>query len=287
MTRKKIVLVGFLLLFIPMVAQAETTSIVSPAISDIVAAPAQTEGSQSNLLALRVMTFNVHSAINWYGKFDVEGLAQFIKEADPDIVGLQEVDLGWSGATNFEDIPAELGERLHMFYAFSASRERNNGFFGNLILSKYPIVQQWTKVMPGRLEPRSFNFVQLFIEGRRINFLTTHLGLSVSDRLKQAASIIDFMNLVSGPLIITGDFNGGDHDPAVAEIKKNLADLQSMSEFKESGTFRSKDGRIYPTLKMDYILATPEFNLSSLKVVDDTYTSDHVPLIANLTLNLE
>jgi endonuclease/exonuclease/phosphatase family metal-dependent hydrolase len=297
MLKKIMILVGFLIIIMPVVAFAENSSINPPINSgdqeiasnqednSALAAPLEAK-NPNGVIPLKVMTFNIHSAINWYGKLDVEGLAHFIEEVNPDIIGLQEVDLGWSSLTNFEDIPAKLGERLHMDYAFSASRERNNGFFGNLILSKYPIVQQWTKVMPGSLEPRSFVFIQLLIKGQRINFLTTHLGLSVSDRLEQVSSILDFVNRLRGPLIITGDFNGNDNDPAVTQIKRYLFDLQSMSEFKDSGTFRSKDGSIYPGSKMDYILATPEFSLSSMKIGLDNFVSDHVPLIAELTLNL-
>ncbi len=297
MLKKIIIIFGLFILIIPTGVFGETSSNNPPnnmggkeVVSDgknnsPLVSPSEKE-SQKGIVSLRVMTFNIHSAINWYGKLDVEGLAHFIEEVSPDVVGLQEVNLGWSSLTNFEDIPAELGERLHMYYAFSASRERNNGFFGNLILSKYPIVQQWTMVMPGSLEPRSFALVQLLIGGQRIHFLTTHLGLSVSDRLGQVATILDFVNQISGPLIITGDFNGNDNDPAVSEIKKNLSDLQNMSEFKDSGTFRSRDGNIYSSSKMDYILATPEFGLSSMEVVVNNFVSDHVPLIAELTLNL-
>jgi endonuclease/exonuclease/phosphatase family metal-dependent hydrolase len=245
-----------------------------------------TRAAHALTVSLKVMTFNIHSAINWYGNLDLDGLVNFIRDCNPDIVGLQEVDLGWSSMTAFQDIPFELAERLHMYYAFSASLERNNGYFGNLILSKYPIVQQWTCLLPGSLEPRSLAFVQFIVNRQRINFLTTHLGLSVADRMQQTAKIIDFANQVSGPMIITGDFNGGDNDPAVSQIKKNLLDLLSVSEFKDSGTFRSKDGKIYSSSKMDFILVTPEFSFSGLQVVDN-YVSDHVPLVAELTLTFD
>ncbi len=292
MMKKFIIFIGFFMLIIPTAVFGETYSTnplnrfeekeVAP--EDSVSAA--NNKRQNGTISLKVMTFNIHSAINWYGKLDMEALAHFIEDVKPDIVGLQEVDVGWSSLTNFEDIPVKLSERLHMDYAFSASRERNNGFFGNLILSKYPIVQQWTEVMPGSLEPRSFALVQFEIEGQRINFLTTHLGLSVSDRLGQVSTILDFIDQIGGPLIITGDFNGNDNDPAVAELKKYLSDLQSMSDFKDTGTFRSKDGNVYPGSKMDYILTSPEFGLSTLEVVVDNFVSDHVPLVAELTLNL-
>ena len=205
------------------------------------------------------------------------------REANPDIVGLQEVDLSWSSMSNFQDIPTQLAQSLHMYYAFSASRERNSGYFGNLILSKYPILQEWTCLLPGSMEPRSLDFAQFIINGVRVNFLTTHLGLSITDRLQQVTKITEFINQVSGPLIVAGDFNGSDDDPAVRQLRQNLMDIQGLSEFKDCGTFRSKDGKL--SSKMDYILTTPEFSFAKLEVVDN-YVSDHVPLVAELTLQI-
>jgi endonuclease/exonuclease/phosphatase family metal-dependent hydrolase len=264
------VFVFFLLGIFPMVVQAEIIE--------------TTKLNHDNIpLTLKIMTLNIHSAINWYGTFDLDGLASFIQNADPDIVGLQEVDLDWSSLSMFQDIPSELAQRLHMYYTFSASRERNNGYFGNLILSKYPMMQEWTSILPGSLEPRSFAFVQLMVNGTRINFLTTHLGLSVADRLQQVTKIIEFTNQVSGPLIVAGDFNGSDDDPGVSVLKQNLLDIQGLSELKDCGTFRSKNGKLSD--RMDYILATPEFSFAKLEVVDN-YVSDHVPVVAELTLQI-
>ena len=50
------------------------------------------------------------------------GLANFILETNPYIVGLQEVDLSSSSMSDFQDIPTQLAQRLHMYCAFSASR---------------------------------------------------------------------------------------------------------------------------------------------------------------------
>jgi endonuclease/exonuclease/phosphatase family metal-dependent hydrolase len=262
----------FLLFTFPIAVYAETGSAVS-------------DNDNLRTVRLKVMTLNIHSAINWYGNMDLEALVNFIKDSDPDIVGLQEVPLAWSVMTGYQDIPSILAERLQTSYAFSASLERNKGYFGNLILSKYPIIQQWTCLLPGSLEQRSLAFAQILIEGEHINFLTTHLGLSVEDRLQQSTKILDFLNQVSGPLIVTGDFNGGDSDQAVSQLKQNFLDLQSLSEFFNSGTLRSKDGQLNAGSKMDYILATPEFSFVNLQIIDN-YISDHVPLVAELTLQL-
>ncbi len=235
-------------------------------------------------LRLKVLTLNIHGGVNWYGEFDLEGLARFIESVNPDLVSLQEVDRVWSGRSRFQDIGAELANRLTMFYAFSSSLERNQGMYGNLILSRYPIVQSWSEKLPGTLETRSYVFCQVLIGGIRVNILNTHLGLSESERLLQAEEVIRFANQINGPLVVTGDFNGTKDDPAVASLTRIFRDLQQDSAWGEHGTFRLKDGNIGG--RIDYILASPEFSLYHFEVVDNLL-SDHLPLVAELGLWIE
>lgn len=236
-------------------------------------------------LTLRILTFNIHSALNWNGEYDLEGIINFIREVNPDLVGLQEVERFWSSASNFQDLPAEMASRLNMFYAYSVSLERDNGYFGNLILSKYPITQIWTENLPGSLEKRSLAFTQLFVKGARINFLTTHLGLSLEDRQEQITSILQFVNQVNGPLIITGDFNGIPQESSISLLCSNFLDLQERSEVKENGTFRLKEGNIGS--RIDYILTTPDFGLSSFRIYNDNYLSDHLPVVTEVSLTVD
>ncbi len=239
------------------------------------------EGGQT--VTLKVMTLNIHSGVNWYGQYDLEGIARYIEAVHPDIVGMQEVVRGWSSQSRFEDIPKDLAQRLNMSYAYSASLERSNGNFGNLILSRYPILSVFTELMPGDLERRSFGFVQILVNGVRVNFVTTHLGLSESDRRQQATAIAQFISKVSGPLIITGDFNGSDGDVAVSVFQGNFLDVQDQCGLKQQGTFRVKDGSLIP--RMDYIFASPDFAVDSLRI-DENYISDHLPLVADLQLTV-
>ena len=43
---------------------------------------------------LRILTYNIHWALGMDGKYDVERIAEVIKAAKPDLVALQEVDVG-------------------------------------------------------------------------------------------------------------------------------------------------------------------------------------------------
>ncbi|TCL66494.1 endonuclease/exonuclease/phosphatase family metal-dependent hydrolase [Hydrogenispora ethanolica] len=252
-------------------------------VATTVKAESALEPGPDETVSLKILTLNIHSGVNWFGQYDLESIARYIEEVQPDIVGLQEVARGWSSQSRFEDIPGDLARRLKMDFAYSASLERNNGNFGNLILSRYPIVGIFTELMPGNLERRSFGFVQIMVGGVRINFLTTHLGLSESDRQEQVTAIWNFISQVDGPLVITGDFNGSDGDVAVKAFHGSFLDVQELSGFRDRGTFRVKNGSLIP--RMDFIFASPEFMVSNFWI-DENYISDHLPLVAELKLTV-
>lgn len=237
-------------------------------------------GELMGTIRLKILTLNIHSAINWYGQYDLDGLVKFIASVNPDLVGLQEVDRYWSNRSQFQDLPGELALRLGMFSSYSVSLARNNGYFGNLILSKYPINLMWADQLPGDLERRSFVFSQVNINGFHVNFITAHLGLSTSDRILQVSAMLQVTHPIDGPLIITGDFNGFSDDEAVKLTKNNFIDVQMASGVPQ-GTFRGKDGKIGSVI--DYIFVTPEFGLVDFQIPDN-YISDHLPLIAELSL---
>lgn len=239
-------------------------------------------GGMDNI-KLKILTLNLHSGINWYRKYDLEGIIQFIQEVNPDIVGLQEVDRFWSSASLFQDIPGELALRLKMFSSYSVSLIRNNGYFGNLVLSKYPITLMWAEQLPGILERRSFVLTQVNVNGVKINFATTHLGLSISDRLEQANTILQMTSQISGPLIMAGDFNARLEDEVIKLFKTRFLDVQDLNGSK-CGTFRIADHQIGPLI--DYIFITPEFNLVHFEVIEN-YVSDHLPLVVELGLTVD
>jgi endonuclease/exonuclease/phosphatase family metal-dependent hydrolase len=240
-------------------------------------------GDLMETIHLKVLTLNIHSGINWSGKYDLDAIVKFIGEVNPDLIGLQEVDRCWSSMSQFQDLPGELALRLRMFSSYSVSLARNNGYFGNLVLSKHPITVMWAEQLPGSLERRSFVFTQVLINGIRINFVTAHLGLSDSDRLQQAATMLRLTRQISGPLIVTGDFNADASDGAVKMIKESFIDIQELSGLKQ-GTFRLRDGKIGPLI--DYILVTPEFGFVDFQIVDN-YISDHLPVMAELSLMVD
>ena len=243
----------------------------------------EARAEESTSITLKIMTLNIHSGINWAGNYDPDGLVEQIRTINPDLISMQEVDQNWSSLSQYQDLPALLAERLGMYSAFSASLSRNGGCFGNLVLSKYPLTQVWSERLSGSLETRSFVLTQVLVAGVRINFIGIHLGLSESDRLEQVTGLFEYLNLLDGPVLIGGDFNGGIGDRAVNALRESFNDLGYSNGQPEQGTFRGKNGAIGN--RMDFLLASSEFGLLQYQVID-SFVSDHLPIVAEVSLTI-
>lgn len=228
---------------------------------------------------LRILTFNIHNGINWKGNFDLGRISDFIKDAKADLAGIQEVSRFWSIRTGFQDMVTLLAEKSGMYPKFSATiRKKGQACFGNLVLSKYPLINTWTSNLPGSLEPRNYLAVQILIGRVRVNFLTTHLGLSREDRLRQVQEIIDFGIKLERPLVISGDFNEEPNGSGVSMLKKNW---KKHCNSPVLGTVREKNGLIGP--EVDMIFTTSDFTINSY-IICKNYLSDHLPVIADYEL---
>lgn len=231
--------------------------------------------------SLKVLTLNLHAGVNWYGQYDLDGIIALIKNTNPDLCGFQEVDRHLAWRSRFQDLAKILARDLEMDSHFTASLTFGIGSFGNLILSKYPILERWSQQVPGKKETRSFCSARIVFGGVKLHFITTHLGLTEEERACQVSRIQQFLCQCTGPVILTGDFNCGPEEAAVQTLTAGLKDLQKVSGLEQLGTFRLNDGQIGP--RIDYILATSEFGVKNFQVLD-TYVSDHLPVVALLSL---
>lgn len=236
-------------------------------------------------LTLKVMTFNIRYGKGWDERWDLERTAAVIREANPDLVGIQEVDREWSSRSQFKDIISELAERLGMFYVFGPAMDKAPGFpggkFGNAILSRYPLEETWSKSLPGEGMGRGLVGARIRLEGYPVTMITTHLGLSSMDRLFQVMDILTFLEQISDPMIITGDWNALPGAEEVRLMANRFLDVQAVSGQETIGTFLQKDNGARP--RIDYIFASPEFGVERTDVIE-TNASDHLPITTVLTL---
>lgn len=231
---------------------------------------------------LKVMSYNIHVGIGMDKKLDLARIAEVIKRHRADIVGLQEVDRGVERTGRVDEI-RELARLTGMDYAFAHNLDFQGGQYGVAVLSRFPILAIDHRRFANRRERerRGFIRVEVEVEGRRLNFVTTHLDYQFLDgRVFETEQLLKALEEVHGPLIVAGDFN--------EEPPGGAYDMMLKAGFADGWTQEPTAGLTYPADKpskrIDYVFHR---NLGGTvhteASVPDTLASDHRPLVVNLS----
>ncbi len=88
--------------------------------------------------AFRVMTYNAHSCVGIDGKLSPRRVARVISRLNPDVVALQELDVG-RHRTQSKDQARIIAECLNMDYHFHPAIQIEEEAYGDCILSRLPM----------------------------------------------------------------------------------------------------------------------------------------------------
>lgn len=228
---------------------------------------------------VRVMTYNLHNGFNTEGHLGMEDIAQVIENDHPDIVALQEISRGWVVSGRL-DMLTWLSQRLQMPYVFGPTAD---SFWGNAIISRYPIVEYTLYELPPRDLPILRGFIVASIDlgkGELIQVISTHFHHVEEDsaiRLSQSQEIVNFWS-GSGPTVLVGDLNAQPHDPEIALLRQaGFVDAMAGIGPSPAYTYPSEN----PTLRIDYILVSPDLKVKDIRVTASN-ASDHLPVVAEI-----
>ena len=233
---------------------------------------------------IKVLSFNILHGATTRGDFDLDVIAKVIKEANPDLVALQEVDFKTNRSKKY-DLVTELGWRTKMTPLFAKAMNFDGGEYGEGILSNYSIVQSRNISLPYTLgnEPRAaLEIITVLRSGDTIAFLGTHLDhlSDEKDRVAQVRKINETSSLNQYPTILAGDLNAL---PGSRPIKI-LEEMWSASYDKKNPnpTYPSEN----PTKKIDYVMFYPKNRWKVLRteVIQDPIASDHCAYLVTIEL---
>ncbi len=185
-----------------------------PDVPDEPTTPTEPEEKEPEVMKITVASFNIGNGS--YVSHDLSVLAQDILSQGAEIVGIQEVDR-LAKRSRYLDTMAELSRLTgyeYYYYAKAIDLEGDaatygqGGEYGIGILSKYPIVESESyQLSSGGREQRMLARATLDVNGKEINFFTTHLSFEDDGIRAGQLSEIDNIMFDYSFCILTGDFN--------------------------------------------------------------------------------
>ena len=96
---------------------------------------------------IRVLTYNIHHGEGTDGRIVLPRIAQLIRRLKPDLVALQEVD-NKTRRTGQVDQASELARLTGMRVVFGRAKNHRGGQYGNVVLSRWPILATQNHPLP-------------------------------------------------------------------------------------------------------------------------------------------
>jgi endonuclease/exonuclease/phosphatase family metal-dependent hydrolase len=210
----------------------------------------------------------------------LDGITQFIKSRDPDIVGLIEVDTG-SIRTGLVNQAQVIAKSLGHYSIYQCKYGTSS------INTLVPIVRKQANAFLAapRVEGERFHYFDTGIKRLIIELeldelcvFLVHLSLKFRHRHAQLRHLFELVKRSNKPVMVAGDFNTfwGEHE---------------MALFMEATGLRSANRHRLPSyparrprIELDFILYSRGIEIDSFEVPNVTF-SDHRPLICDFRID--
>ncbi|ACA15450.1 Endonuclease/exonuclease/phosphatase [Methylobacterium sp. 4-46] len=241
---------------------------------------------------LRLITYNVRRCLGTDGTLSPARIAAVLASCRPDVVALQELDVGRPRSGRIDQahaIAEHLGMRAHFHAALRVMEEA----YGNAILTALPSRLVRAEALPGlagrpHLEPRGALWAAIEAGGTEVQVIATHLGLRRRERARQAEALLGPRFLADPgcrpPLVLVGDLNAVPASAAYRRLARHLRDAQRAAGVpRRQRTFPSG----FPLLRLDHVFVSEGIRVRHVEVVRGPLArvaSDHLPLLVDLDL---
>lgn len=237
--------------------------------------------SSGSGLQLRILTYNVHSCRGRGGRPDPLRIADVIASAEPDVIALQELDVGrmrTGGVDQAHAIAQHLRVLAHFHPALHVEEEK----YGDAVLTALPSRVIKAGQLPSLGEPRGAIWVEILVGDMQLQMVNTHFGLRRRERMTQAATLAgeDWLGsptCSAHPAVLAGDFNAVPRSRAYGILAEGLS--RQVLTVPARATFPAR----FPVLRLDHIFTNRRAKIVRYEVIDTPLArsaSDHLPLLA-------
>lgn len=230
---------------------------------------------------LRILSFNIHGGRSLDGKRDIRRVHALMERFDIDVGVFQEMETRSSRGCTEGDIHLLAGaDRPH--HLLGSSIKEDKGWFGNLVVSRYPIIRGLVHNLETApdLEPRNAVDALIQTPWGNLRVIGTHLSLSLFERWSEARNLIRLIQAVEeeeiNPLFLLGDFNEWQWPSRLIKYLNSV-----MTPLPCKATFPS----FLPMLRFDrawYDAPALKVTARRLTVPDIRMLSDHLPIIMEI-----
>ncbi len=235
---------------------------------------------------MRLLTYNIHKGVGSDRRYRLERVIEVIREQNPDLVCLQEVDRNVR-RSRFHDQPALLARHLEAkAHLYQLNVRHREGGYGNLILSRWPFHNECqVSIRHHRRKPRGAQLVVVDTPVGPLHVVNWHLGLREKERRWQALHLLNhgsFLEFGHLPTLIAGDYNDwrntlGKHRFDLHGFQQATAPIRRFRSFPSFLALAALDKVYYRgnlTIQHARIVRTPLARLAS----------DHLPLVVDFHL---
>lgn len=230
---------------------------------------------------LRILSFNIHGGYSRDGKRDLNRVHALMEEYDVDIGCFQEMETRPSRGGKSTDIDILSGEKRPHHLPGPTMKE-GLGWYGNLIVSRFPIIRAMAHSMETTYDFEPRNAVDATIQTPlgRLRVVNTHLSLSPFERKKEVPRLIELINAIEeeerAPVFLMGDLNEWRRKSRLLEF------LDSQLIPLPCGfTFPSR----WPFFRLDRVWCDSPKIKATARVLTDKHVailSDHLPLLIEI-----
>jgi endonuclease/exonuclease/phosphatase family metal-dependent hydrolase len=240
----------------------------------------------------RILTYNVHRCLGTDGRLSPPRIAEVIASCAPDIVALQELDVGrlrTGGVDQAHAIASELGMQFHFHPALKVMEE----LYGDAILTARPSRLVKAGALPAllrwpKLESRGALWAAIDMGDIHLQVINTHLSLNRPERTQQVESLLGNEWLgdprCQDPVLLVGDFNATPRSRGYRRIIGQYRDGQLAIG---SGSPRATFPAYLPVLRIDHVFVSQSVKVLNAEVVRTPLArvaSDHLPLVVDFRL---
>lgn len=230
---------------------------------------------------LRFLSFNIHGGRSLDGIRDLRRVNALMDRLDIDIGIFQEMETRPSYGGGPDDIETLAG-LSRPYRLLGPCMKEGGGWFGNLIVSRYPVMRGLVHNLETKVDLEPRNAVDALIQTPHgnIRVIGTHLSLSIFERLSEARNL---MRLIQGveeeeknPIFLMGDINEWQFPSRLLRYLNS-----HMTPIPCKATFPS----FLPLLKLDRIwYDAPDLQVLAhrLPAKGIRRLSDHLPLIVEI-----